>query len=999
MTIRHTLYSFMAGAATALLLAACSEASEFFRTTPAVDYDAPLSLTASAGQTGQGAGMRAASTLYDATTGFAGGEQVHVYMYRNNNTAAADYDVAVPADVAGIMTSDLTLHTGEQTIYYPYGDVGTINLYGIYPHGSTDSHTVHADQSADADYQASDLMFAKTLVSWNNSEEKQALKPNLEFEHQLVKLRLTIVKSKEVKQLTRVTMKNVRRQVSIEVAPDAMTLGTPATADENDNIIISSGEPASDDEETYVYGCVFPAQAWGSLDENTHEPIAADFLTVEADGGTATYQLQRDTWQQGYEYKLTISLNPYTLGVTSLISNWTDNEHPCTINATRAAGGTLKIEAVADQNYNDGNEVIPSPAPKVYNASDVEMTPETDYTLNYYNNKEAGSALIVALGQGTYEGQLGIGSFNILSKSITGGYIETLPDVIYNGTAFTPTGFSVYDSNGKKLNPGTLNGGTGTADYTVSYADNLNAGTATVTVTATEDGNYTTGETLTQTFKILPRNIQTFSSDIPVTLEETEYDFNGFTHTNTVSVIDNGLATGSAYTLQENTDYTVGGTISTDRAGTHTVTVTGKGNYTGTRSATWQVGSGYVTITAKAQTVSYGTAIATDVSQVDVEGLPEGYTLTGITLKQSRTNAGTGTITPSAAVVKKGDTDVTNDFKFVYNTGVLTIEKLRITDWSIPSTLSVSIGQTTSITINYGSGSNGDHGDVSSSSSNESLVTASGVVLTGVAEGSATVTVSVGEGTNYIYDGTRTCTVKAYPEPTLAWLKSQFLAGVNTNNYVGWCVATDGSIFESLTACEAKGKTPGGVICYIGNGAEATYPDYKILVLSQSSSGKAKWSTTKALCCERQCTSDNAASTDYNGLKNTDKLLSDGHSHPAASTCRNNPTARPDGASAWFLPSMGQFWLMYRWLYWKQNGKFPQDFKGGTNITSILSKATPGETENLITYDVWSSTERNSNKAHKWATGIDYTGGIFISNKTDGGSAMKSIYCRSMYLY
>ena len=44
-----------------------------------------------------------------------------------------------------------------------------------------------------------------------------------------------------------------------------------------------------------------------------------------------------------------------------------------------------------------------------------------------------------------------------------------------------------------------------------------------------------------------------------------------------------------------------------------------------------------------------------------------------------------------------------------------------------------------------------------------------------------------------------------------------------------------------------------------------------------------------------------------NGIASTNTLVSDGHTHDAATAARNYSTARPDGVSEWFLPSIGQW--------------------------------------------------------------------------------------------
>ena len=74
--------------------------------------------------------------------------------------------------------------------------------------------------------------------------------------------------------------------------------------------------------------------------------------------------------------------------------------------------------------------------------------------------------------------------FEIMAKSISGATVDAITGLAYNGTAHTPT-------------PAVKMGSTALAnatDYTLSYSENTNAGTATMTVTGR--GNYTGTETV-----------------------------------------------------------------------------------------------------------------------------------------------------------------------------------------------------------------------------------------------------------------------------------------------------------------------------------------------------------------------------------------------------------------------------------------------------------------------------------------------------------------------
>lgn len=127
----------------------------------------------------------------------------------------------------------------------------------------------------------------------------------------------------------------------------------------------------------------------------------------------------------------------------------------------------------------------------------------------------------------------------------------------YDGTAKKPAVASVQ-LGGKTLTAGT--------DYTVSYSDNTNAGTASVIVTG--KNNYT--GTASKTFQIEKANLSAYAvSDIP------GQTYSGSKLTPAVQVAS------ASKTLVKDRDYTVSysGNIN---VGTATVTVAGAGNYTGT---------------------------------------------------------------------------------------------------------------------------------------------------------------------------------------------------------------------------------------------------------------------------------------------------------------------------------------------------------------------------------------------------------------------------------
>ena len=113
----------------------------------------------------------------------------------------------------------------------------------------------------------------------------------------------------------------------------------------------------------------------------------------------------------------------------------------------------------------DGTEKMPSVTVK---DGSKTLTENADYTVKYENNKDAGTAKVTVTGKGVYNDSVEK-YFTIQRKSVS-GFTVTLSRTAYtyDGTEKQPT---VTVKNGSR----TLVKGT---DYSVSYVNNINAGTA-----------------------------------------------------------------------------------------------------------------------------------------------------------------------------------------------------------------------------------------------------------------------------------------------------------------------------------------------------------------------------------------------------------------------------------------------------------------------------------------------------------------------------------------
>ena len=107
-----------------------------------------------------------------------------------------------------------------------------------------------------------------------------------------------------------------------------------------------------------------------------------------------------------------------------------------------------------------------------------------DYTLVYKNNINAGTATVTVVGKGQYSGEM-TGSYKIAHASISGTYVEELKPCSYSGKNLTPK--PVVKKGSLTLIEGI--------DYTVTYSNNKNAGTAAVTIAG--KGNFINSKEVT----------------------------------------------------------------------------------------------------------------------------------------------------------------------------------------------------------------------------------------------------------------------------------------------------------------------------------------------------------------------------------------------------------------------------------------------------------------------------------------------------------------------
>lgn len=219
------------------------------------------------------------------------------------------------------------------------------------------------------------------------------------------------------------------------------------------------------------------------------------------------------------------------------------------------------ISPIPAQQYT-GSEV--KPALTVKCGSNILME-GVDYAATYSNNINIGTATVTlrALNNANYTGTTST-TFSIGND--VGGFMISgyAPSYAYTGKAITPG--VVVETGSRTLVQGT--------EYTVSYANNVNAGTATITVTGI--GKYS--GTQTANFVIEPKSVQSLeTSDI------ADRTYTGDAYTPDITVSDGSKV------LTKGVDYTVTYTNNTE-PGVATVVIKGaNSNYAGTKIISFKI--------------------------------------------------------------------------------------------------------------------------------------------------------------------------------------------------------------------------------------------------------------------------------------------------------------------------------------------------------------------------------------------------------------------------
>ena len=270
-------------AVAALMVAACTQKENPVedRTPVALQYT-----TVDATET------KAAQNLNEGT--FASGESVKVRISNTGEGSWEDYDFTTGS--AGAMSPASTVP------YYPAG-AQNIDIVAYYPATAGASFTIAADQTADADYKASDLMFASV-----SNQAKQANPVDLAFSHKLVKINVNITAGTGLTSISSVSLLNIKPTVSFNQATGAVGEASGSAS----TIALSNNGAA-----------IIPAQT-----------IDGGLLSIVTDKGTATYTVASKEFAAGQQYTINITVNLRNIGTTNAITGWT-SEGTVTVDSVR----------------------------------------------------------------------------------------------------------------------------------------------------------------------------------------------------------------------------------------------------------------------------------------------------------------------------------------------------------------------------------------------------------------------------------------------------------------------------------------------------------------------------------------------------------------------------------------------------------------------------------------------------------------------------------------
>ena len=324
-----------------------------------------------------------------------------------------------------------------------------------------------------------------------------------------------------------------------------------------------------------------------------------------------------------------------------------------TITSKSITDTDITIASIADLVYTGLGQ---TPSPEVKDGTTV-LVKDTDYELSYTANTDVGTATVTVTGKGNYSGTKDV-TFDITQAPLTITADNTSKE------------FGEVDPTLTVSYAGFVNGEDAT-DLTGTLAVIRVAGESVDTYAITASGLASTNYAITYTsgtFTITSKSI----TDTDITIASiADLVYTGLGQTPSPEVKDGTTV------LVKDTDYELSYTANTD-VGTATVTVTGKGNYSGTKDVTFTITPASLTITAENKSKEFGEVDPT--LTVSYAGFVDGedqQDLAGTLVINRADGDSAGTY----AITSSGSTST--NYTITFEAGIFTISSKSIADADI----------------------------------------------------------------------------------------------------------------------------------------------------------------------------------------------------------------------------------------------------------------------------------------------------------------------------
>ena len=280
----------------ALALTACSNDDEI-----KVGGDNAILLTSSLNV----AETRAATDIQ--TSAFDAGETVDVYITENNG---GNNPTTYPQPIEYSTAAGGALTVGTQ-YYYPTSGNG-VNIYALYPATAATGElfTIKEDQSTDANYKASDLMYGKPAT--NNPVSPSANAVDIQFSHLLSKVTINLIAGANVTSLdgAKVELLGVKPSTTLTAGINGHSI-TAASGTAASITVMTATETV-----TSGSAIIVP------------QTLPEMFLQVTLDGATLTGKLDSGapvlTAGNAYTYNITVNMRGGALEIEGSITPWDD---------------------------------------------------------------------------------------------------------------------------------------------------------------------------------------------------------------------------------------------------------------------------------------------------------------------------------------------------------------------------------------------------------------------------------------------------------------------------------------------------------------------------------------------------------------------------------------------------------------------------------------------------------------------------------------------------